>query len=46
MGKTSAYLFLLVILVGMRGIELAIPWTAVKCFTNDPNPLYLKRYAT
>jgi len=30
---------ILVILVGVRGIELAIPWSAVKRFTTEPNPL-------
>ena len=28
-----------VILIGVRGIELAIPGSAVKCFTTEPNPL-------
>jgi len=24
-----------------EGVELAIPWSAVKCFTTDPNPFTL-----
>jgi len=38
LGKNSTY-FLLVILVGVRGIELAIPESAVECITTEPNPL-------
>ena len=25
-------------LVGLRGVELAIPGSAVECFTTEPNP--------
>jgi len=39
-GKNQYISLFLVILVGVRGgVELAIPGSAVECFTTEPNPL-------
>ena len=38
LGRTTTC-HLLVILVGVTGNELAIPGSAVECFTTEPNPL-------
>ena len=37
--EEPVHISFLVILVRVRGVELAIPGSAVECFTTEPNPL-------